>query len=80
MLGPLFLPLKKQFTCNCTSVPLLFHIVPAKVETFILWWDEVSYSLLTGVPFTARHQAWYRKYFHLAIIFKFVTAKILRKR
>ena len=31
---------------NCTAMPLLLHVVPCKIEAFIIHLDELLFSLL----------------------------------
>ena len=61
---------------SIATAPLHAHAVPTAVESFIILRDKRSYSMLIQV-FDLCYQPSCHICFRLAIIFKFVTAKVL---
>jgi hypothetical protein len=70
---------KERFRVSCTAVPLLSHIVSATTETFTVSWKALFCFLLLEIRVPCYLPSC-RNCFYLAIIFKFVTAKILHQR
>ena len=66
------------FRFNCTAIPLLFHTVSAAKDALITSQDELLSSVLTHVCFLHYHPLCHNC-FHLAIIFKLMTPKILHE-
>ena len=55
-LGSLFSAQLEQFRFICTAIPLLFHLVTATADAFIISWDELfSPCRLQSMPFAIRY-------------------------
>jgi hypothetical protein len=59
----------EQFVFNCTAILLLFLVVPTASTTFMVLWDDISYSLLIQV-FALYYQPSCHNFIQLAIMFK----------
>jgi hypothetical protein len=63
LVDSLFSVLIRTIYTSFTTIQLLFHIVPAAVQSFVTWWEEfLSFLLIESMPFVVLHYIFFNPF------------------